>query len=141
MMPSGFRRFGHLNLINQLHQLASAASVTFLKIGWWNSNVQTSWNSRKFSILLPLRGIYFRSYHYETPCSFLDNAICIKYQYFKNLLIMRAFNTQIPHYERCLKLYLMCWLLFFKGPKIFLILIFSGPVRMFSFCPSKNNDK
>ena len=22
----------------------------------------------KFSILLPLRAVYFRSYHYETPC-------------------------------------------------------------------------
>ena len=40
-----------------------------------------------------LRGIYFRSYHFETPCSFLDNTICIKYQYFKNLLIMSALHS------------------------------------------------
>ena len=62
---------------------------------------------RKFLILVPLRGSYFRSYHYETPCSFLDNTICVKYQYFKNLLIMSVLH-KIPQYEHCLKLYLMC---------------------------------
>ena len=56
MAPSGFRRFGHLCFIN--HKLPEAASYN---------------NSTKLLILLPLRAIYFYSFHYETPCKWIFN--------------------------------------------------------------------
>ena len=54
--------------------LLRPVDATFLKTGWWNTN---EWHlspcrqryTVKFSILLPLRAVYFRSFLYETPCT------------------------------------------------------------------------
>ena len=55
-------------------RLLRPASATFLKNGSSNTNGQPSWPCSqryytKFPIFLPPRAIYFRSYHYETPCT------------------------------------------------------------------------
>ena len=61
-------------------RLLRPVDITFLKTGWWNSNVQTFWPpedtryhiSTKLLILLPLRAIYFSTIQYETPCTTMN---------------------------------------------------------------------
>ena len=53
------------------------ADATFLKLVDETQMVKplepTSYhNSKKYLILLPLRTIYFRSFHYATPCMTID---------------------------------------------------------------------
>ena len=65
-------------------RLLSPADVTVLKTGWWNSNVQTSWN-QKIQKMLIIRTIQFHSFQYETPCTinpFLEGYASLKNHFY-----------------------------------------------------------
>ena len=82
---------------------------TFSVGGWWGQPMLFFWklddktqmvkppkptihhNSKKFLILLPLRAIYFRLFHYETPCS--NSPISIEGSMWEPQNFRRTFNV------------------------------------------------